>query len=78
MNTALIAGIVCTVLGWFLNNLYQGINEKIKGKVDKSCHEICTKEKEKMNTLLLEEIRGLRGDFKAKSEIVVNAVTGRK
>ena len=77
MNTAILAGIVCALLGWFLNNLYQGINDKINGKIDKGCHEICTKEKEKMNTLLLEEIRGLRGDFKTKSEIVVNAVTGR-
>ena len=78
MNTALIAGVVCAVLGWFLNNLYQGINDKIRGKVDKNCHEICTKEKERMNQLLLDEIRGLRSDFKDKSAIVIDAVKPRR
>ena len=78
MNTALIAGVICGLLGWLLNNLYQNINEKIRGKVDKSCHEQCTKAKEEMNKLLLDEIRGLRNDFKDKSAIVINAVKRKK
>ena len=78
MNTALIAGIVCGLLGWLLNNLYQNLNEKIRGKVGKECHDQCTKAKDEMNKLLLDEIRGLRNDFRDKSEIVVSAVTKRK
>ena len=71
-------GVGLAVLGWLINNLYRSLTTTLSNKVDKGCHEVCSKSKEDMNTLLLGEIRGLRGDFKTKSELVVNAVTKRK
>ena len=78
MNTALIAGVICGLLGWLLNNLYQNLNDRLRGKVDKTCHEQCTKAKEEMNKLLLDEIRALRNDFKDKSAIVIDAVKTKR
>ena len=69
--------IIVGVVGWFLKVGFDSVMKKVDGKMDKGCHDICTKEKEKMNTLLLEEIRGLRQDFATKSEIVVKAVGGK-
>ena len=78
LSTAAIGGLILAVLGWLSKTLYNTIVGKIDGKVDKGCHEICTREKEKMNALLLEEIRGLRNDFRDKSAIVIDAVKPRK
>jgi len=84
MNTAILAGIVCALLGWFLNNLYQGINDKINGKIDKGCHDQCTKAKEAMSELLLQEIRANRKtgedllkSFNEKSKLVIDAVESK-
>ncbi len=71
----LIVVIVVGIIGWLLKTGYDNWVAKVDSKVDKSCHDACTKAKEGMNALLLEEIRGLRGDFKEKSKIVVDAVT---
>lgn len=70
----LIVVIVVGIIGWLMKTIYDNWTKKVDGKMDKGCHDICTKEKEKMNQLLLDEIRGLRGDFKEKSKIVIDAV----
>jgi len=72
----LLAIVVVGVIGWFAKTNYDNFIKKVDSKMDKSCHDICTENKEKMNKLLLDEIRGLREDFKTKSEIVVKAVGG--
>ena len=80
MNLVVI--IVVGVISWLLKAGYDSWVKKIDGKVDKSCHDQCTAAKEKMETLLLTEIRALRGSqekmadtFEEKSKIVVDAVT---
>ena len=70
----LVVMIVVAVIGWLLKAGCDSWVNKIDGKVDKSCHEQCSKAKERMENLLLGEIQGLRTDFKEKSDIVINAV----
>jgi hypothetical protein len=69
------------LFAWIARNFYMGIIRRIERleseTVNKDCHNQCTSEKEKMNELLLTEIRGLRDDFKDKSTIVIDAVKKR-
>jgi len=80
INTVVV--MVVAVISWLLKTGYDSWVKKVDGKVDKSCHDECTKAKEKMESLLLAEIRALRGSqekmsdsFEEKSKIVVEAVT---
>ena len=74
LSTAAIGGLILAVLGWLLKTGYNNVMDRINGKVDRCAHEQCAKAKDEMNRLMLEEIRGLRSDFKDKSAIVIDAV----
>ena len=74
-------GVGLAVLGWLINNLYRSLTTTLSNKVDKGCHEQCTKSKDDMNKLLLDEIKANRQialdllkDFREKSELVIKAV----
>lgn len=73
----LFVGLIAIVF-WFLRKSMDYIKEQFDRKVDIGCHDQCNKAKEEMNKLLLDEIRGLRSDFKDKSAIVIDAVKPRK
>ena len=77
----IVIGIVIAAFGWFIKAGYDNWVEKVDGKMDRSCHDICSKTMDETNTILLDEIRANRKiaidllkDFKEKSELVIKAV----
>ena len=79
MNIIVI--IVVGIIGWLLKAGYDSWVKKVDGKMDKDCHDMCSEGRDKMNTLILDELKanrqialGLVKDFNEKSELVIKAV----
>ena len=84
----ILIGVVILAFGWLLKAGYDNWVKKVDGKMDKDCHDICSKNRDETNKMMLEEIKANRkialdilqsnrtliDDFREKSELVIKAV----